>query len=108
MNKTVFGADSAHSTGGISNYPLTCFGNGSATGCHGNGHGSNLRKLLSPDNGTAGADNYNEEEGFCFNCHGASGVVNEAVSNGWFEGTYQNYAADIEEAFNMHSGHPCK
>ncbi len=44
--------------------------------CHDNGHGSNKATLLGPANYTGpgtGTDLTNEEEGFCLNCHGASG-----------------------------------
>ena len=86
--------------------PISCFGNGSSNGCHGNAHGSNLRKMLGPYNGTPGTDNVNEEEGFCYNCHGAGGVTNEAISNGWFAGTYQNFADSVQGEFNMDYSHP--
>ncbi len=99
-------ASSTHSTGGVTNSGYTCFGDGATTGCHGSGHGSNLKKLLAPIDGTAGTDNFNEEEGFCYNCHGNSNVINEAVSNGWFGGVYQDFTSDIQTAFSMPSNHP--
>lgn len=99
-------AASSHASGGTTNSGYSCFGNGTTTGCHGNGHGSNLRKLLQPYTGAPGVDNVNEEEGFCYNCHGTAGVVNEAISNAWIGGLYRNFGDDIEEAFGLRSAHP--
>ena len=46
--------------------------NGSCIDCHDNGHGSNKLKLLGYWNyaSTPDDDPYNEEEEFCFGCHG--------------------------------------
>lgn len=96
-------AVSAHATGGETNsgYP-SCFGD-----CHGNAHGSNLTPLLQPYDGAPGTDNVNEEEGFCFDCHGSSGaVINEMISNGRFDSTYEDFGADVEAAFGLASVHP--
>ncbi len=49
------------------NAPQTCYGT-----CHQNGHGSNLTPLLNPYDGTPGAGNVNQEEGFCYTCHDGS------------------------------------
>lgn len=91
---------SAHATGGTSNSGYVC------TDCHGNGHGSNLRKLLLPWDGVPGPDNVNEEEGFCYGCHAGGGVINEAISNGWFDGSYENFGDNVEAAFGLHAAHP--
>lgn len=58
--------------------PLTCLGDGT-TGCHGNAHGSNLRGLLAPYDGAPGPGNSNEEEGFCYTCHGGDGPASTDV-----------------------------
>jgi len=79
------------------------------TGCHGNGHGSNLKKLLTPFDGAPGTDNRMEEEGFCYGCHGSAGtVLNEVLANGWFGAAYSNFGATIETAFGMHTSHPVR
>jgi hypothetical protein len=106
IDKNGVWAASAHSTGGGTNSGYSsCYGDGT-NGCHSNGHGSNLAKLLAPDNGSPGTDNVNQEEGFCYGCHNSAGVINEAVANAWIGGVYQNYADDIESAFGQHSTHP--
>jgi len=62
-------AASSHKTNGTSS-ANTCLG------CHDNGHGSNKSNLIGPfayaGPGT-GTDLMNEEEGFCFTCHGSAG-----------------------------------
>ncbi len=93
-------ATSAHATGGTTNPGQGC------TDCHGNGHGSNLRHLLLPADGSPGTDNTNEEEGFCLACHSTGVVVNEAVSNGWFGGVYADFTNDIAATLGQHASHP--
>lgn len=52
--------------------PLTCFGNGTTTGCHANAHGSNKPTLLAPyDLSTP------TEENFCYVCHDGSPVLKD-------------------------------
>jgi predicted CXXCH cytochrome family protein len=56
-----------------------CYGNG-AFGCHGNGHGSNLENLRAPYNSTLNATTlYEQEEGFCFNCHTSGGAASTDI-----------------------------
>jgi hypothetical protein len=49
--------------------------------CHDNGHGSNKSTLIGPYNKTAdaSADPMDEEEEFCLNCHGGTGVASIKV-----------------------------
>ena len=70
FNKTLWTA-SAHKA-----HPYTCMD------CHDNGHGSNKSTLLAPYDYTGlgtGTDVTNEEEGFCFSCHGAGGEASVKV-----------------------------
>ncbi len=83
---------SAHNTGGTYNAGYGCLGDGTGTGCHATGHGSNLQNLLAPSTGEPGTDNTNEEEGFCYGCHTEGMVMNDAVSG-------PGLADDIEQAF---------
>ena len=94
-NVTAAWSASAHAQGALS-----------CTACHGNGHGSNLKKLLKPWNGTPGPDNVNAEEGLCFGCHTDGGVSNEPISNGWFGATYTSAGASVQAAFGKHTSHP--
>ena len=72
-----------NSIGGIS-----CFGDG-AYGCHSSGHGSKKRRMLAPYNvapsSDPGANNYlyEEEEGFCFNCHDSDGPSSIDMKTRW-------------------------
>ena len=50
------------------NAPQTCYGS-----CHQNGHASGLDNLLNPWTGSPGTNDVNQEEGFCYACHGANG-----------------------------------
>ncbi|MCG3138853.1 MAG: hypothetical protein HJJLKODD_02722 [Phycisphaerae bacterium] len=93
-------AAAAHKTGGISGSGFTCLD------CHAQRHGSNLKNLLSPWDGEPGVDQVNEEEGFCYSCHSPGGVINEALSNGWFGGAYSNFADSIAAAFDQTHIHP--
>ncbi|MBE7558572.1 hypothetical protein HS125_06380 [bacterium] len=55
----------AHKAAGVS-----CMGDGT-TGCHGNGHGSRKKHLLAQPYTPPTAPGYvEEEEGFCYRCHG--------------------------------------
>lgn len=54
---------------------ISCFGDGSTTGCHGSGHGSLKKKILAPADAGPGTDNVDEEEGLCFSCHDGSPAV---------------------------------
>ncbi len=49
---------------------LTCYGDGTF-GCHGSGHGSKKRKMLTPYGTAATTPPNTEEEGFCYTCHGS-------------------------------------
>jgi hypothetical protein len=90
----------AHKTGGVTNNGYGCMGDGVTTGCHGNGHGSEKRFLLMPDQTAAAAPLYeSEEEGFCYNCHDGSPVVNMAIS-----GNVNN----IQQAFAQGRHHPVR
>ena len=63
---------SAHNTGESTNSGYGCMGDGITSGCHATGHGSNLKSLLSPSNGSPGPDQASQEEGFCYTCHDGS------------------------------------
>jgi hypothetical protein len=64
-------ADSAHAKRPHGGSPsISCYGNGTTTGCHSNGHGSATQRLLS----TAATTTI---EDFCKTCHVASGHVSE-------------------------------
>lgn len=87
--------------------PLSCFGDGVSSGCHGNAHGSQKHKLLAPADQTADATtHYEEEEGFCYNCHKGSnnpalegGIENRAISG-------EVLSKDIQQAFGLNFHHP--
>ena len=86
--------DSAHASFGYAlngNAPVSCMGDGSTTGCHGNGHGSDSIALLESPAG-------DEIDDLCFRCHTEGGVVNEAISG-------PTLADDIEEAFALNDVH---
>ena len=55
----VYWSSSAHSGN------ITCFGDGTSTGCHNNPHGSTRFAILAPYNQDVSQLKY-----FCFNCHG--------------------------------------
>ncbi len=66
---------SAHKTSASAN-SNTCLG------CHDNGHGSNKSTLIGPytySGPGTGTDLMNEEEGFCFTCHGSGGAASVKV-----------------------------
>ncbi|MFZ4399129.1 MAG: cytochrome c3 family protein [Bacteroidales bacterium] len=74
INQAMWAA-SAHKTAGTAN-ANTCLA------CHDNGHGSNKSTLIGPfaySGPGTGTDLMNEEEGFCMNCHGASGIASVKV-----------------------------
>ena len=73
------------------NAPISCMGDGSTTGCHGSGHGTDNVALV---NAAAGED----LDDFCFNCHTQGGVENPAISGA-------DLADDIEEAFSSTNVH---
>ncbi len=84
--------------------PQTCYGS-----CHQNGHGSNLTPLLNPYDGTPGAGNVNQEEGFCYTCHdGSVATVNIQAE---FARTYQHNISPNDpggeylECVNCHNPH---
>ena len=90
--------DSAHRQIGFlpnGGFPLTCLGDGTTTGCHRDGHGSDKEKMLSSEAGAI--------DEFCFNCHTEGMVRNDAISNNR-PGDYVS-ADDIEEAFNKSRAH---
>ena len=72
--------DSAHS-----NKPLSCLGDGITTGCHSNGHGSDVEKMLSV---AAPIDN------LCNQCHTDEKVLNQALSG-------NELATNIQQAFSL-------
>jgi predicted CXXCH cytochrome family protein len=67
--------------------PVSCFGDGTTTGCHSNAHGSENEKLLSAGAGVT-------IDQFCYGCHTDGMIVNEAISGA-------SLADDIEEAFSF-------
>ncbi len=70
---------------------VSCMGDGSISGCHGNGHGSdNIALLEAP----AGDDIHD----LCFRCHTEGGVMNDAISG-------PDVADDVEEAFGAAGVH---
>jgi predicted CxxxxCH...CXXCH cytochrome family protein len=72
--------------------PISCFGDGVSTGCHGGGHGSASERLLAADAGTPISR-------FCQRCHTEGHIVNEALSGAAL-------ADDIEQSFTLASRHP--
>ncbi len=93
-------ASSAHASFGYDangGFPITCMGDGSTSGCHGNAHGSDAVKLLNAASGTT-------IDTFCFGCHTEGGIQNDALSNNR-TGDYVS-ADDIEQAFGKSSSHP--
>jgi predicted CXXCH cytochrome family protein len=71
--------------------PITCYGDGTTSGCHANAHGSENIKLLAAAGGVS-------LETFCFGCHTDGRITNVAIS-----GT--GVADDIEESFGMAETH---
>lgn len=71
--------------------PISCYGDGSNSGCHGNAHGSDNVKLLN----TAAAGVQPIEES-CLNCHTEGVIQNNALSGP---------VDDIEEAFGTSQRH---
>jgi predicted CXXCH cytochrome family protein len=60
-----------------------CFGNGTF-GCHASAHGSEKLNLLAPADVAPNATTlYEEEEGFCFNCHDADGPASYDAQAGY-------------------------
>jgi predicted CXXCH cytochrome family protein len=87
-------ANSAHNLRGYSqngNNPITCFGDGTTTGCHSNAHGSDNEKLLSAAAGVT-------IDQFCYNCHTEGKITNNALSG-------SGLADDIQQAFSMSEKH---
>ena len=86
--------DSAHNQRGYSengDSPITCMGDGSTTGCHGNAHGSDNEKLLSSGSGVA-------IDTFCYRCHTQGMITNNAISG-------SGLADDIQQAFSKSAKH---
>jgi hypothetical protein len=109
---------SSHYTGGDIGVGVSCLGTPDMAytgllGCHGSAHGSEKRNLLGPATEIAGANNYNEEEGFCYKCHNnTSGIINRSLSgvknkNGLCgpDPAYLMYD-DIQQAFGYGEHHP--
>ncbi len=93
-------AASAHNLAGYSQNagnPVSCLGDGTTTGCHGNGHGSDNIKILGGP-----AFGYDIQE-LCYRCHTDNKIVNDALANNR-PGGYES-ADDIEEAFNKSEKH---
>jgi hypothetical protein len=60
-----------------------CFGDGTF-GCHASAHGSEKLNLLAPADVAPNATTlYEEEEGFCFNCHDADGPASYDAQAGY-------------------------
>ncbi len=78
---------SAHKTGGSSNMPLRCIGDGVDFGCHATGHGSSNVKMLNDESSSS-------LETFCYNCHTNGRITNNAISGG-------SLADDIEQSFSF-------
>ncbi len=92
-------SDSAHKNLGYSQNggnPVSCFGDGTSTGCH-NSHGSGNIKLL------AGGNFGGNLESFCFRCHTEGKIINHALSDNR-PGAYVS-ADDIEQAFGKTRKH---
>jgi hypothetical protein len=90
---------SAHASRGYSLWggrSVTCLGDGLASGCHGNGHGSDNIKLLALPAGSS-------LDVLCLNCHTDGGVRNDALSNNR-PGGYVS-ADDIAEAMSKSTKH---
>jgi hypothetical protein len=86
---------SAHKLRGYSQnsgQPITCFGNGQTSGCHGNGHGSNNIKILA---GSSFGSNLHD---MCFRCHTDGKISNNSISG-------DSLANDIQQAFAMGNKH---
>jgi predicted CXXCH cytochrome family protein len=56
----------------------SCYGNGQTTGCHSSGHGS-MKSWLLPVYGTPPVSG-DEEEGFCYRCHGTGSTATDIQS----------------------------
>jgi len=69
--------------------PTTCFGDGEF-GCHASAHGSLKTKLLAPDTTDGGTNDSGQLEGFCLNCHTASGASSIDI-NAQFGGLATNF-----------------
>lgn len=84
---------------------LTCLG------CHDNGHGSNKSVMLGPATYTGpgtGTDLMNEEEGFCLNCHGASGSASVKVHlafSSYLNTTTNFYKHDVTSKYRVHNAY---
>jgi len=64
-----------------------CYGNG-LIGCHSSGHGSEKASLLGPaDVAPTAPNNAEEEEGFCYECHDASGPSGTDLETQFNKGT---------------------
>jgi len=93
---------SAHKTSASAN-SNTCLG------CHDNGHGSNKSTLLGPytySGPGTGTDLMNEEEGFCFTCHGSGGVALKQVRLAFssYTNTATNfYKHDVTASYRKHN-----
>ncbi|HFD38252.1 MAG TPA: hypothetical protein ENJ31_00155, partial [Anaerolineae bacterium] len=88
----------AHSTGESTNSGYGCLGDGSSSGCHDTGHGSQKIALLAPANSGGGANNVDEEEGFCYTCH--DGTIAPADVQTEFGRTSHHDVDDGEQAAN--------
>lgn len=103
VDETLWNA-SAHGTAAQN---IGCMGDGSSTGCHGNGHGSNKSNMLSLFDKTAdgSADPMDEEEELCLSCHGGGGVATVQVHLAF--SSYTNtgtgfYKHDPEATYRLH------
>lgn len=83
-----------------------CFGNG-AFGCHSTGHGSQKTRLLAPFDVAATAPALTEqEEGFCFNCHDATGPATSDMDSLYaLPSNYVEYGTGILDNPNFNDRH---
>jgi len=93
---------SSHQLGG-----MTCYGDGTTSGCHSNGHGSDKVSMKAPFTGATP-----DEEGFCYGCHDADGPASSDVQDD-FAGTLTgtpgsgaplNTHHDVADADQTYSG----
>ncbi len=107
-------SQSAHNTGETTNSGYGCLGDGITNGCHATAHGSNLAKLLAPASGTPGANNVNQEEGFCYTCHDG-GVVSGNMQSEFNRASHHDVddgeqagTGTVIECTNCHNPHRAK
>ncbi len=103
IDKTMWNT-SAHGTS------IGCMGDGSTTGCHGNGHGSNKSNMLSLYDKVADSspDPMDEEEELCLTCHGSGGTATAQVHLAFSSYTNTStrfYKHDPAATYRLHNKH---